>query len=86
MATITSPDAVTGDTATSGASDIDAVPHPRDPHVPVRMSRSSCCRCRETIVQGVLRGADETWVTATEGDPWCQGGAHLPKAVHLDGW
>ena len=41
--------------------------------------RFSCCRCHEPIVRGVIAGSWETWVTAAEGDPWCQGGAHLPR-------
>ncbi len=54
--------------------------------IEAQRSRSSCCRCREPIVQGIIAETHETWVTAKESDPWCQGGAHLPKAAHLNGW
>ena len=47
----------------------------------VQPTLTTCVRCKQSIVQGAITGAPQTWATAVEGDPWCQGGAHLPKAV-----
>lgn len=46
-------------------------------------ARTFCGRCRLIIMQGVIAGASQTWVSATAGDPWCHGGAHLPATVHI---
>ncbi len=60
---------------------------PRDPNARTEaveqreVPRSTCSRCRQSIVQGVIAGASETWATAAGGDPWCEGGVHLPKAA-----
>jgi hypothetical protein len=64
------------------ASDRNAVPQPRVAGAPAQHGRSSCCRCGEVIVQGLISGTPATWATASDGDPWCQGGAHLPKGIH----
>ena len=45
----------------------------------VHLTLTTCARCRQSIVQDVITGASETWATAAEADPWCQGGAHLPN-------
>ncbi len=50
-----------------------------------KVPRSTCSRCRQSIVQGVIAGASGTWATAAGGDPWCEGGAHLPKAADHTG-
>jgi hypothetical protein len=56
-------------------------PQEANPGHQVQSTLTTCARCRQSIVQGVITGASQTWATAVEGDPWCQGGAHLPKAV-----
>ena len=85
MATVSAHGDAVGATATFDASQLGVVLRPRQAVTPAQPARSSCCRCRQPIVLGVIASTYETWVTVAEGDPWCQGGAHLPKGVHLDG-
>ena len=55
--------------------------YPQEAHLGHRVhpTLTTCARCRQSIVQGLITGASQTWATAVGGDPWCQGGAHLPK-------
>lgn len=85
MATVIVQAGVTAEKATFDSSEVGVVPLPRHANARAQLGRSSCCRCREAIVQGVIAEAPQMWVTAAESDPWCQGGAHLPKAIHVTG-